>query len=655
MAKPSGEIIETPIISNFKEGLDVLEYFNSTHGARKGLADTALKTANSGYLTRRLVDVAQDCIVTEDDCGTEQGIEIAPVIDGADIVVPLGTRILGRTTAEDVVHPGSGKIVVPRDTYLDEDLTALVEKSGVRSVKVRSVLTCEAKIGVCAACYGRDLARGTRVNVGEAVGVIAAQSIGEPGTQLTMRTFHIGGAAQVADSSSMEAAVDGRAKYVEVAVLTRDSGEIVVNNRSGVVAVVDGDGVERQSFKLPFGARLRVKDGQAVKKGDRLVDWDPFSTPILTEVAGKVRFEDLEEGKTLREETDDATNIANMVVIDPRGSGSKASDLRPAIVIVGADGEPVRLPSGKEARYILPVGAILSVRRDEDVDSGKTLARTATGGARTRDITGGLPRVAELFEARRPKDHAVIAEVDGRVEFLKDYKNKRRIKLHPTDESLDPIEYMIPKVKHVLVQDGDEVKRGDFLIDGNPAPQDLLSVMGVEKLADFLVEEIQKVYRLQGVPINDKHIEVIVRQMLQKVEITDPGGTDYLVGEPVDAADLEEENMRIEALNLAPAKGSPMLLGITKASLQTRSFISAASFQETTKVLTDAATYGKRDTLEGLKENVIVGRLIPAGTGGALTRYKVLAKERDEARLAAEKADRDAAIAASEKATEAAE
>jgi DNA-directed RNA polymerase subunit beta' len=638
MAKPSGEIIETPIISNFKEGLNVLEYFNSTHGARKGLADTALKTANSGYLTRRLVDVAQDCIITEDDCGTDQGIELTPVVDGADIVVPLSTRILGRTTAEDVKHPGTGELIVPRDTYLDEDLSNEIQKKGVRSVKVRSVLTCDAKVGVCAACYGRDLARGTRVNIGEAVGVIAAQSIGEPGTQLTMRTFHVGGAAQVAESSSTEAAVDGKAKYVDLNVITRKGGEIIVFSRSGILAVVDGEGVERQSFKLPFGARLRVKDGQTVTRGDRLVDWDPFSTPIITEVAGTIRFEDLIEGQSLREETDEGTNISSMIVVDPR-TGTKASDLRPTIVIIGKNGEPVRLSNGKEARYLLPVGAILSVRPDEEVDPGRTLARTASGGAKTRDITGGLPRVAELFEARRPKDHAVIAEIDGRVEFGRDYKNKRRIKLVPNDETIEPVEYMVPKVKHVLVQDGDEVKRGDFLIDGNPAPQDLLSVLGVEKLADFLVEEIQKVYRLQGVPINDKHIEVIVRQMLQKVEVTDAGDTEYLVGEPVDASELEEENERVVELGLQPAKGAPMLLGITKASLQTRSFISAASFQETTKVLTDAATYGKKDTLEGLKENVIVGRLIPAGTGGALRGYKRIAYERD-ARLV-EKAAED--------------
>ncbi|HVY85726.1 MAG TPA: DNA-directed RNA polymerase subunit beta', partial [Caulobacterales bacterium] len=637
MAKPSGEIIETPIISNFKEGLSVLEYFNSTHGARKGLADTALKTANSGYLTRRLVDVAQDCIITEEDCGTQDGIAMAAVIDGADIVVSLGTRILGRTTATDVVDPGTGEVIAPAGAYLDEDLVAKIEKAGVQAVKARSVLTCETRTGVCAACYGRDLARGTTVNIGEAVGVIAAQSIGEPGTQLTMRTFHIGGAAQLAETSAMESAHDGKVRLVNRATIKNKDGELMVMSRNMQVVIVDEEGKERQSFKLPFGARLKVDESSKVSRGDRIAEWDPYATPILTEVGGRARFEDVIEGVSARDEFDEATGISSKVVIDWRAT-AKASDLRPAIVILGAKGEPLKLSNGQDARYLLPVGAILSIADGDDVAPGQDLARMPTGGAKTRDITGGLPRVAELFEARRPKDHAIIAEIDGRVEFGRDYKSKRRLRLVPEDESIEPIEYMIPKGKHIAVQEGDFVKKGEYLLDGNPAPQDILSIMGVEALANYLVEEIQKVYRLQGVPINDKHIEVIVRQMLQKVEVMDGGDTEFLKGEAVEALDLEDENKRVLELGLKPATAQPMLLGITKASLQTRSFISAASFQETTRVLTEAASYGKSDTLEGLKENVIVGRLIPAGTGGQLRRYQKLAAERD-AKLALEAAE----------------
>ena len=637
MAKPDGSIIETPIISNFKEGLSVLEYFNSTHGARKGLADTALKTANSGYLTRRLVDVAQDCIITEDDCGTNQGIEMKAVIDGSDIVVSLGLRILGRTAAEDVVHPTTGEVVVPAGALLDEDLVTAIEASGVQTVRVRSVLTCETRTGVCAACYGRDLARGTPVNVGEAVGVIAAQSIGEPGTQLTMRTFHIGGAAQVAESSVMESAHEGSVRFVNRNTIKGPSGDFVVMSRSMQILVVDQDGKERQSFKPPFGAKLKIEDGAKVSRGVRIAEWDPYATPILTEVGGRVRFEDLTDGVAVREEFDEETGISSKVVVDWRSS-SKGADLRPAILVVGEDGVPVKLSNGTDARYLMAVGAILSVTDGDEVKPGQDLARITTGGARTKDITGGLPRVAELFEARRPKEHAIIAEIDGRVEFGKDYKAKRRLRIVPEDETIEPVEYMIPKGKYIAVQAGDNVRRGDYLLDGNPAPQDILSILGVEALADYLVEEIQKVYRLQGVPINDKHIEVIVRQMLQKVEITDGGDTEFLKGEAVESLDLEDENKRVLELGLKPAKAQPMLLGITKASLQTRSFISAASFQETTRVLTEAASYGKTDMLEGLKENVIVGRLIPAGTGGQLRRYQRVAAERD-AKLAVERGD----------------
>ncbi|MBK8542556.1 MAG: DNA-directed RNA polymerase subunit beta' [Caulobacteraceae bacterium] len=642
MAKPSGEIIETPIISNFKEGLSVLEYFNSTHGARKGLADTALKTANSGYLTRRLVDVAQDCIITEEDCGTQEGIQMFAVIDGADIVVSLATRILGRTAALPINDPGTGNQLVPAGGFLDEDTVLMLEKAGVQAVKVRSVLTCETRTGVCGACYGRDLARNTQVNIGEAVGVIAAQSIGEPGTQLTMRTFHIGGAAQLAESSVMESAHDGSVHLIDRNTVKNSSGDLIVMSRNMKISVVDADGKERQSFKPPFGARLKVDEKAKIKRGDRIAEWDPYATPILTETAGKARYEDLTEGVAVRDEFDEATGISSKVVIDWR-STAKGSELKPAISVLNAKGVVVKT-------YALSVGAILSVADGDDVTPGQDLARIPTGGAKTRDITGGLPRVAELFEARRPKDHAIIAEGDGRVEFGKDYKNKRRLRVVPEDESLEAIEYMIPKGKHIPVQEGDFVKKGDYLLDGNPAPQDILSILGVEALANYLVEEIQKVYRLQGVPINDKHIEVIVRQMLQKVEIMESGDTEFLKGEAVEALDLEDENRRVKELGLAPATAQPMLLGITKASLQTRSFISAASFQETTRVLTEAAAYGKSDTLEGLKENVIVGRLIPAGTGGQLRRYQKLAAERD-AQLAIERGD-DARIAAQTEAAE---
>jgi DNA-directed RNA polymerase subunit beta' len=484
MAKPSGEIIETPIISNFKEGLSVLEYFNSTHGARKGLADTALKTANSGYLTRRLVDVAQDCIITEEDCGTQDGIQMAAVIDGADIVVSLGTRILGRTAAVDITDPGNGKVVVPAGTFLDEDIVLAIEKAGVQGVKVRSVLTCETRTGVCGACYGRDLARGTQVNIGEAVGVIAAQSIGEPGTQLTMRTFHIGGAAQVAETSALESAHEGKVKFIDRNTVKNAQGDLIVMSRSMQVVVVDADDKERQSFKLPFGARLKVDEKSKVSRGDRIAEWDPYATPILTETAGKVKFEDIVDGVSARDEFDEATGISSKVIIDWR-STAKGSDLKPAIAVLNGKGAVVKT-------YTLPVGAILSVVDGDDVTPGQDLARMPTGGAKTRDITGGLPRVAELFEARRPKDHAIISESDGRVEFGKDYKNKRRLRVVSEDESLDPAEYMIPKGKHIPVQEGDFVKKGDYLLDGNPAPQDILAILGVEALANYLVEEIQE-------------------------------------------------------------------------------------------------------------------------------------------------------------------
>jgi DNA-directed RNA polymerase subunit beta' len=622
MAKPSGEIIETPIISNFKEGLTVLEYFNSTHGARKGLADTALKTANSGYLTRRLVDVSQDCVVAEDDCGTHRGLVTRAIVEGGSTIVTLGERILGRTLADDVTDPKTGDLLFARDTLLDEAKVKAIEEAGVVEVKMRSPLTCEAKHGVCARCYGRDLARGTSVNIGEAVGVIAAQSIGEPGTQLTMRTFHVGGAAQVSEQSSHEAPVEGVVQFRNLPTLTDSRGRLIgLAPTGGELVLVDGDGRERSSHKIPFGAILSVADGDQVAKGQRLADWDPYTRPIITDRDGTVKYQDLVDGQTLREEVDEATGIANRVVSEWKSRAKE--ELRPRITLLDA-------ASGEAGRYLLPVGAILSVAEGQDVKAGDVLARIPKAAAKTRDITGGLPRVAELFEARVPKDHGIIAKVDGRVEMGKDYKAKKRLILRPEDGS-EPAEYLLPKGRHIAVQEGDLVRRGDFLIDGPANPHDILDVLGVEKLAEYLCAEIQEVYRLQGVKINDKHIEVIVRQMLQKVEITDDADSTFLKGEQVDLEEFDEANAKLAAEGKRPAEGKPVLLGITKASLQTRSFISAASFQETTRVLTEASVQGKVDRLEGLKENVIVGRLIPAGTGAAMNRLQVAASSRDAA------------------------
>ncbi len=634
MAKPSGEIIETPITANFKEGLTVMDYFNSTHGARKGLADTALKTANSGYLTRRLVDVAQDCIVTEQDCGTEQGIEFKPVVDGGEVVVSLGERTLGRTLAEDIQDPRTGDLMFPANTYVDEDIAAAIDESGLQNLRSRSALTCDTVTGICATCYGRDLARGTKVNMGEAVGVIAAQSIGEPGTQLTMRTFHIGGTASVSDKSVIESSNEGTLQYDKEDAI--EAGKVfIAKSRKLELSIVDKDGKELETHKVDYGTRLSKKSGAKVARGDRLAEWDPYATPILTEVGGTVRLLDIVDGVSAKEETDEETGISSKVIVDWRAS-SKSGDIQPVAVIEDENGEPIKLPNGNIARYMLAVGAILSVQDGAKVKPGTILARIAKGGATQRDITGGLPRVAELFEARRPKDDAVIADMDGKIEFTRDYKNKRKIQITPEDETMEPSSFLIAKGKHMLVSDGDKVKKGDFIIDGNPAPHDILAIMGVEALAEYLVDEVQGVYRLQGVPINDKHIEVIVRQMLQKVEITDPGDTTLLKNEQMDKIEFNQVNKALleRDKNATPATADPVLLGITKASLQTRSFISAASFQETTRVLTEASVLGKEDMLEGLKENVIVGRLIPAGTGGNLRKYQKLANDRDEKFLA---------------------
>jgi DNA-directed RNA polymerase subunit beta' len=630
MARPDGSIIETPILSNFKEGLTVLEYFNSTHGARKGLADTALKTANSGYLTRRLVDVANDCIITEEDCGTKHGVTVQAEIDGGQVVSSLTERILGRTTAEDVKHPDTGEVIVRRAKEVTEDIAEKIEAAHIQKVRVRSVLSCELKEGVCGKCYGRDLARGTSVNIGEAVGVIAAQSIGEPGTQLTMRTFHIGGAAQVAGQSKIEASYDGKVKIVNRNVVKNSDGELVAMSRNMQVVILDPKGAERAAYRITYGARLKVDDGATVKRGDRLAEWNPNALPVLTEVEGIVKYEELVSGLTIKEVSDEKTGVTNRVVMDSRGTGTKSSqELRPSIVIVDKKGKPVVLSGANEARYALSADAILSVEDGSEVRAGDVLARLPTEGAKTRDITGGLPRVAELFEARKPKEAAVLAEADGFVEFGKDYKNKRRVIVKPKNDKFEPVEYLIPKGKHISVREGDFVEKGDYIVEGNPSPHDILRIKGVEELATYLVKEIQDVYRLQGVKINDKHIEVIVRQMMQKIEIMDGGDTTLLAGEQVDLIELEEANKKATDNSGKLADGRPVLLGITKASLQTRSVFSAASFQETTRVLTDAAVNGKVDTLEGLKENVIVGRLIPAGTGGAVARLRHIASERD--------------------------
>jgi len=629
MTKPSGEIIETPIKSNFKEGLTVREYFNSTHGARKGLADTALKTANSGYLTRRLVDVAQDCIITTDDCGTTNGIEAKTIIDGGEVVVSLADQILGRTVAIDTYHPLTGEMLAPAATLIDEERLDKIESSGLDLIKIRSVLTCETKLGLCALCYGRDLSAGKLVSKGEAVGVIAAQSIGEPGTQLTMRTFHIGGAAtKGTEVSSVEASYAAKVKILGRNLVINSAGVQVVMSRSCEVLLVDDKGSERARYKVPYGARLMVDDGYKVEKGQKIAEWDPHTLPIITEKSGKVVFTDMLEGLSIRSIMDDTTGISSKVIIESK-QYSKGADLRPRIQLLDAKGKTVELSTGLEAKHYLPVGAVLSVEDGVEVAAGDILARIPRESTKTRDITGGLPRVAELVEARRPKDHAVIAEVDGRIEFGKDYKSKRRVLLHPTDGS-EPIEYMLPKGKHVVINEGDFVKRGDMIIDGNPVLQDILKVMGVEALASYMVSEIQAVYRLQGVKIDDKHIEVVIRQMLQKVEITDSGDTTLLPGEMVDVKALTEINDKVIKGGGEPARYDLVLQGITKASLQTNSFISAASFQETTKVLTEAAVSGKIDRLQGLKENVIVGRLIPAGTGFYMAMAKKQAVERDK-------------------------
>ncbi|MEQ6201866.1 DNA-directed RNA polymerase subunit beta' [Sulfitobacter sp. HNIBRBA2951] len=642
MAKPNGDIIETPIISNFKEGLTVLEYFNSTHGARKGLSDTALKTANSGYLTRRLVDVAQDCIVRMHDCGTDVAITATAAVNDGEVVSSLAERLLGRVVAEDIMRPGTDEVLAAAGTIVDERMSDLIDEAAVPSARIRSPLTCDAEEGVCAMCYGRDLARGTLVNQGEAVGIIAAQSIGEPGTQLTMRTFHIGGVAQGGQQSFQEAGQEGKIAFENTNTLQNAADETMVMGRNMKMLIIDENGEERASHKVGYGTKLFVKEGQTVARGDKLFEWDPYTLPIIAEAAATAKHVDLISGISVKDETDDATGMTQKIVIDWR-SAAKGNELKPEIILVGADGEPVRNAAGNPITYPMSVDAVMSVEDGAEVSAGDVIARIPREGAKTKDITGGLPRVAELFEARRPKDHAIIAEIDGYVRYGKDYKNKRRIAIESSEDPDHKVEYMVPKGKHIPVAEGDFVQKGDYIMDGNPAPHDILAIMGVEALADYMIDEVQDVYRLQGVKINDKHIEVIVRQMLQKWEIQESGDTTLLKGEHVDKLEFDTANEKALSKGGRPAKGEPILLGITKASLQTRSFISAASFQETTRVLTEASVQGKRDKLVGLKENVIVGRLIPAGTGGATQQMRRVASDRDNVVVEARRLEAEAA------------
>jgi DNA-directed RNA polymerase subunit beta' len=617
MAKPDGSIIETPITANFREGLDVLQYFISTHGARKGLADTALKTANSGYLTRRLVDVAQDLVITEVDCRTENGVNMQPIVEGGDVVEPLSERVLGRMVADDVMKPGSDDVIATRNTLLDEQMVEELEKSGVDRVKVRSTITCETRHGVCSYCYGRDLARGHLVNIGEAVGVIAAQSIGEPGTQLTMRTFHIGGAAsRAAAVDHIQVKSGGTVRLHNMKTVENVDHKLVAVSRSGELSVIDDHGRERERYKVPYGAIISVRDGDSVEPGDVPATWDPHTHPIVTEVAGKVKFHEFTEGVTVNEHMDEITGLTSLVVTDPKQRGSAGKDLRPMISLVTDKGKELFL-AGTEipAHYFLQAGSIVQMRDGQEVNVGDVLARIPQESSKTRDITGGLPRVADLFEARKPKEPSILAEVSGIISFGKDTKGKQRLVI--TKDDGDTYEELIPKWRHVIVFEGERVAKGETIVDGEPNPHDILRLLGVEALDDYLVKEIQDVYRLQGVKINDKHIEVIVRQMLRKVEVMDGGDTRLLRGEQLDLSRVLEENSAVERDDGRPAEYQRILLGITKASLATESFISAASFQETTRVLTEAAVRGTTDYLRGLKENVIVGRLIPAGTGMA--------------------------------------
>jgi DNA-directed RNA polymerase subunit beta' len=659
MAKPDGSIIETPITANFREGLDVLQYFISTHGARKGLADTALKTANSGYLTRRLVDVAQDLVVTEVDCETKNGVEMVPLVEGGDIVEPLTERVLGRVLAEAVLIPGTDKVAFDAGTMLDEAAVERLEELSIDRVLVRSPITCEIRYGVCAQCYGRDLARGHRIAIGEAVGVIAAQSIGEPGTQLTMRTFHIGGAAsRSAAINSIEIKSNGIAKLNNIKTVAHHKGYLVAVSRSGEVSVSNDQGRERERYKVPYGATITIEDGAEVKQGQVVATWDPHTHPVVTEVAGNIKFEDFLDGITVTEQIDEFTGLTSIVVLDPKSRGGAGKDLRPVARLVDKDGSNICFANTDiPAVYALPAGAIINMGDGAKVSVGDIIARIPQESSKTRDITGGLPRIADLFEARKPKEPAIMAEHTGTVSFGKETKGKRRLVI--TDESAESHEELIPKWRHLNVFEGEQVVKGETIADGEPNPHDILRLQGVENLADYLVREIQDVYRLQGVKINDKHIEVIIRQMLRKVIVSTPGESSYLRGEQIDKARFHEEVEQLEAQDKELLTIDPVLLGITKASLATESFISAASFQETTRVLTEAAVRGLRDDLRGLKENVIVGRLIPAGTGFAhhaerrRTREQDLADQLQELELAQQQAQATAELEGSEESAEA--
>ena len=633
MTRPDGSIIETPIVANFREGLSVNEYFISTHGARKGLADTALKTANSGYLTRRLVDVSQDLVVTATDCGTQEGLHISALIEGGDVVETLSARVLGRIVSQDIYSAGDKKLLIPAGTMLDEAWVERLDELGVDDLFVRSPITCETRYGVCSACYGRDLARGHIVNKGEAVGVIAAQSIGEPGTQLTMRTFHIGGAASRATAvDNVQVKHGGTVRLQNLKTVSRDSGELVAVSRSGEIAIADDNGSERERYKLPYGAVISVRDGDNVDSGQMIAQWDPHTHPIVTEVSGKVVFEEMEEGVSISRQTDELTGLTNITVLDPIDRPTSGKDLRPAISLVDGKGKVVNLAgTDVPAHYFLPSNSVLNLETDEKIGVGEVIARIPQEGSKTRDITGGLPRVADLFEARKPKDAAILAEASGTVSFGKETKGKRRLVITKGDG--DNVENLIPKWRQIAVFEGEQVERGDVVSDGPPSPHDILRLQGVAALAQYIVNEIQEVYRLQGVTINDKHIEVIVRQMLRKAEVLDAGDSDMIRGEQVEYVRIVEENERLAGEGKELVQFERLLLGITKGSLATESFISAASFQETTRVLTEAAVTGKRDHLRGLKENVVVGRLIPAGTGLS---YHSERKQRREEEIAAE-------------------
>jgi DNA-directed RNA polymerase subunit beta' len=630
MAKPDGSIIETPITANFREGLDVLQYFISTHGARKGLADTALKTANSGYLTRRLVDVSQDLVVVEEDCGTTHGISMTPIIEGGDVVEGLGERVLGRVVAEDVIN-SDGNVVLAAGTMIDEGSVTQLEKEGIDEVMVRSAITCESRYGVCSACYGRDLGRGHKINVGEAVGVIAAQSIGEPGTQLTMRTFHIGGAAsRTAADNSVALKFKGRIRYHNIKSVENKAGKFVAVSRSGELHLIDENGRERERYKIPYGAEINVADNDAVEAGQVVANWDPHTHPVVTEVKGHVRLSDLVEGVTVDKQVDEVTGLTSLIVREPKQRSSTAKDMRPMVKLIDDNGNDVHIiGTDIPAEYFLPGGAIVRVSDGNEVEVGDILARIPQESSKTRDITGGLPRVADLFEARKPKDPALMAEISGTISFGKETKGKQRLIITPKEG--DAHEELIPKWRHISVFEGEHIEKGEMIVDGPEDPHDILRLKGVLALTNYMVSEVQEVYRLQGVKINDKHIEVIVRQMLRKVEIDAPGDTKFLKGEQVEFDRVLEANDDMRAQEKISALFTPLLLGITKASLATESFISAASFQETTRVLTDAAVTGKSDNLRGLKENVIVGRLIPAGTGLAYHKERQRRRQGDVA------------------------